>query len=125
GKVQLIRDYREPGGTPLPPRPLGEHGQGLWNRIMAEYGIRDSGGQEILCQACQALDVAEALAATVREEGLTVATKFTRRAHPAIREELVARAFGVRALEKLGVATEVVKPVGRPPRGFGWTREAD
>jgi phage terminase small subunit len=108
----------------VPPRPLGEFGRNLWDRVQAEYRIEDTGGMEILCQACQALDLAESLAETVRQEGQTIETRFTKRVHPAIREELQARAFVVRALKELGLNVEAVKPSGRPPRPFGWMPDA-
>jgi hypothetical protein len=44
-----------------PPRKLDSSGRSLWDRVMSEYDITDSGGLEMLCQACQALDRAEAL----------------------------------------------------------------
>jgi hypothetical protein len=44
---------------PEPPRTLGEPGRSLWDRVMAEYDIADSGGRELLALACQALDRAE------------------------------------------------------------------
>jgi phage terminase small subunit len=107
-------------GTGLePPRPLGEHGKNLWDRIQAEYALHDAGGCEILCQCCQALDRAEALAARIREEGESIKTKFTTRTHPAVREELQARAFVVKALKELGLNVEPVRPVGRPPQAYG------
>jgi hypothetical protein len=34
-----------------PPRTLGESGLTLWQTIMAEYDIADSGGREMLLQA--------------------------------------------------------------------------
>ena len=59
-----------------PPRKLGDPGRSLWDRVMAEYDISDSGGLEMLCQACQALDRAEARRAQgvvqVREHALGV-----------------------------------------------------
>ena len=42
-----------------PPRNIGACGRKLWDKIMSEYAIEDSGGLEMLAQACQALDRAE------------------------------------------------------------------
>jgi hypothetical protein len=105
---------------PSPPRPLGEHGQSLWNRVQREYRIEDSGGIEILAQICAAVDLAEQLADVVRTEGPMLETKTTRRTHPAVRELVQTRAFVVRALTQLGLNVEAIKPMGRPPRASGW-----
>ena len=45
------------GGSP--PRDLGQHGRKFWDEVQAAYGIDDSGGRELLAQACAALDPAE------------------------------------------------------------------
>jgi len=110
----------------LPPRPLGQHGMALWNRVQAEYRIRDTGGIELLAQACAALDRAEALAAAIARDGDVVYSRAgVPKTHPAVREELACRAFIVRTLERLGVTTENIKPgPGRPASGFGWTGPA-
>ena len=104
-----------PASGICPPRPLGEHGRALWNRIQAEFGIADSGGIELLAQACAALDRAEALAELIAREGEIVHGRAGPRVHPAFRFELSARAFVCRSLERLGVTLEPVRPgVGRP-----------
>ncbi|WP_256806326.1 hypothetical protein [Bradyrhizobium sp. Bra64] len=103
-----------------PPRKLGQHGMALWGSVQAEYRIQDSGGVEMLVQACSGLDRAEALAARVAEDGEVVYAKGVPRAHPCIREELAARAFVVRTLARLGLNVEAIKPVGRPGGGIGW-----
>ena len=36
------------------PSVLGKSGQKLWQSIMSEYSIEDSGGREMLEQACAA-----------------------------------------------------------------------
>jgi hypothetical protein len=46
-----------------------------------------------------------------------IRTKTGLKAHPALRDELAARAFIVRTLERLGITIEAVKRVGRP--GYG------
>ena len=102
-----------------PPRKLGQHGLTLWHAITIEYNISDRGGIELLTQACATTDRAEALAACVERDGETIRTKTGLRIHPAVREELAARAFIVRTLERLGVTTEAVKTLGRPPTVYG------
>jgi hypothetical protein len=110
-----------PGSTaPAPPRPLGAAGSALWQRVQAEYLIRDAGGIEILCLAAQALDRAESLSAAIAEDGHTIRTRTGVRAHPALRDEIANRALVARLLGKLGITTEPVKSPGRPAAGFGW-----
>jgi hypothetical protein len=99
-----------------PPRPLGLHGQALWTRIQAEYGIKDTGGIELLAQACAAVDRAEVLAAEIARDGAVIRSPTGAvKTHPSCRDELAARTFVVRTLEKLGVTTEPIKSPGRQP----------
>jgi hypothetical protein len=109
---------------PKPPRKLGEHGMALWRSVHAEYDIEDVGGIELLTQAAQALDRAEALAACIEHDGEVYKSRAGPKAHPAVKDELACRAFVVRTLQKLGLNLEQVKSVGRPP-GVGptWGRE--
>jgi hypothetical protein len=51
-----------------PPRPLGKHGQDLWDRILSEFAIDDTAGREMLFHACAALDVAELCAAQIGDQ---------------------------------------------------------
>jgi hypothetical protein len=104
-----------------PPRALGVHGKALWDRIQGEYRVEDTGGVELLAQACQALDRAEALAAAIARDGEVIHTRTgVPRTHPAVKDELGLRAFIVRTLEKLGLNVEAIKPIGRPPSSTGW-----
>jgi hypothetical protein len=102
-----------------PPRKLGDHGRNLWDRIMSEYGITDSGGIEMLAQACAGLDRAEALRAQIDADGEVIRSRGAVREHPAIKLELAARAFVVRTLGRLGLNFEPLRTVGRPPPR-GW-----
>src|SRR5262245_25566162 len=98
-----------------PPRPLGKHGMALWRSIMDEYDISDTGGTELLCLACQALDRAESCREQIDEMGeLVVANGVAARAHPLMRDEIANRSFVVKTLERLGLAAEPAKAVGRP-----------
>jgi hypothetical protein len=103
-----------------PPRKQGEHGTALWTAVNAEYNISDSGGIQLLYQACAAAQRAEDLAAIIAEDGEVIHTKNGMKAHPCLKDELAARSFVVRTLSRLGITTENVKPVGRPSQGFGW-----
>ena len=98
-----------------PSRTLGKHGATLWASIMAEYDIQDSGGIEMLTQACQELDRAESLREQIDRDGDVIRTKGNLREHPGLKHELAARAFVVRTLARLGLDVEAIKPVGRPP----------
>jgi hypothetical protein len=110
------------GTGPQPPRSLGQPGRNLWNSVMAEYDIQDSGGLELLAQACAGLDRAEALRTEIDRDGEVIRSRGVIRSHPAIKDELAARAFVVRALARLGLNFEPVRPsVGRPGHGSGWS----
>jgi hypothetical protein len=87
---------------------------------MSEYEIADSGGLEMLLQACAALDRAEALRREIDHDGAVIRTRGTVRDHPALKHELANRAFVVRTLARLGLNFETVKPVGRPTQPIGW-----
>jgi hypothetical protein len=83
----------------LPPRPLGPHGMALWDRVQREYRVADTGGAEILAQACSALDRAESLAEAIERDGPVILTRTgVPKAHPACKDELACRAFIVRSL---------------------------
>jgi hypothetical protein len=107
-----------------PPRKLGDPGLSLWNAIQSEYRIDDAGGVELLAQACGAVDRIEALAARIAVDGEVIDTTKGPKPHPALRDELAARSFVCRTLERLGLSLEAVKPRGRPP-GPRWKRHAD
>jgi hypothetical protein len=105
--------------VPSIPNGLGVHGRELWKSIQAEYGIADVGGMALLFHACAGEDRAEDCRESIERDGSLIQTKGGPRAHPLIREELNARAFVVRTLQKLGVTLEPVKPMGRPPTKVG------
>jgi hypothetical protein len=110
------------GGGGGPHRKLGKAGTALWGRVQSEYRIEDAGGSELLLQACSALDRAEALAERIAVDGETFRTRLgVPKSHPAIKDELAARAFVVRTLERLGITSENVKPVGRPGAVTSWS----
>lgn len=110
-----------PGATGVePPRKLGEPGRALWDSVQSEYKIDDVGGRELLMQACLAADRAQSLADTIDRDGETISTKLGLKAHPCLKDELAARSFIVRTLQRLGITQEVLKPVGRPPKSFAW-----
>jgi hypothetical protein len=99
---------------------LGETGQDLWRRVMAEYDIADCGGREMLFQACSAADRASQLKAQIDRDGAVIRSRGGIRAHPALKEELACRSFVVKALRLLGLDVEPLKTIGRPGAGVGW-----
>ena len=104
-----------------PPRPLGPHGASLWDRVQREYGIHDTGGIELLAQACHALDRAENLAEAIARDGDVIHTRTgVPKTHPAVKDELACRAFVVKTLERLGLNVEAIKQPGKPTKPFGW-----
>jgi phage terminase small subunit len=106
-----------------PPRKLEAAGRSLWNRIMTEYEITDSGGIELLALACQTLDRAESLREQINQDGEVIRTRSGIRAHPAVKDELACRAFVVRTLSRLGLNLEPTKSnVGRPVQPLGLIR---
>jgi hypothetical protein len=112
--LRIVTDHEVTG--PQPSRSLGEHGRKLWNSVVSEYEVGDVSGIELLTQACQAVDRAEALAAHVAQDGEIVRTAIGIKVHPAIREELACRGFVVRTLQKLGLNYEPLRSApGRPP----------
>src|SRR2546423_342475 len=86
-----------------PPRDLARHGMELWNAVQREFGIADTAGRELLAQACGALDLIEALGEGIARDGAIVYSRAGPKAHPAVKDQIAARAFLVRTLEKLGV----------------------
>jgi P27 family predicted phage terminase small subunit len=119
--LQLVAD--PPVKSINPPRTLAEPGRSLWNRVMTEYDIRDSGGVEMLALACQALDRAESLREQIDADGEVLrGPRGTIKDHPALKHELASRAFVARTLMKLGLNFEPVRSAaGRPGQSFSWT----
>jgi hypothetical protein len=95
-----------------PPRKLGAAGLALWNSVTAEFAIDDSGGRELLCLACQALDRAEELKSIIDKEGAVLRSKAGVKSHPAVRDEIQCRALVARLLKQLGVTLEPLRTGG-------------
>jgi hypothetical protein len=108
----------EPVDPAEPPRPLGEHGRRLWDRVQAEFGITDIGGIELLAQVAGAVDRLEELAAAIAIDGVVIRGQQGAKANPLLRDEIQCRAFVVRTLKALGVTLEPAKQIGRPGRGY-------
>src|SRR5262249_41494485 len=120
-----------PTGTghnwPVPSRHLDPPGRAVFDSIMRDYAITDVCGTEFLTIACEALDRAEGLRATIVRDGEMIKTRNgTLKPHPLLRAELASRAFYIRTLARLGLDTEPTRPnPGRPGRGIGWIPEDD
>ena len=98
-----------------PPFTLGKHGRSLWDRVQGEYDVTDSGGIEMLAQACAGADLAEQLHDEIERDGAVIRLRGVVRAHPAVKDEIAKRAFVVRTLIKLGLNFEPVRAsAGRP-----------
>jgi len=69
------------------------------------------------------LDRAEELKACIDADGAVVRVRGIPRAHPACKDEIAARAFVVRTLQRLGLSFEAIKSPGGQPRPYGWTGE--
>ncbi len=106
--------------SPQPSRKLGKCGLALWRSITSEYGIEDAGGIEMLVQACQALDRAEACRDQIDRDGEVIRNKGMLKDHPALKHELANRSFVVRTLHRLGLDVEAIKPIGRPAGHLGF-----
>jgi hypothetical protein len=91
----------------------------LWTAITSEYRVDDSGGIEMLMQACQAADRVEALAEQISQDGEVVHTKAGVRSHPGLKDEVALRAFVVRTIKSMGLNYEPIRATpGRPPKGY-------
>jgi hypothetical protein len=113
-RLALI-DPQQPAVTLLtPPAGLNKTGRNLWQSVMAEYDIRDSGGQQMLQQICEAADRVHEFGAIISRDGPVVRTKAGPKDHPLIKHELAARSFIVRSLHRLGLDVEPIRAVGRP-----------
>ena len=108
-----------------PPRPLGQAGRSLWDRVQKEYDVCDVAGVEMLTILGEASDRISTLRAQIDADGEVIRSRGTIRAHPALRDELANRAFVIRTLQKLGLNYEPVKAHGRPPSPLGWRGNDD
>ena len=65
---------------------------------------------EMLLLACQSLDRAERCRAAIDRDGEIIEGPSGPKDHPAMKHELANRAFVVRALQRLGLDVEAVRP---------------
>jgi hypothetical protein len=91
----------------------------MWTQIQAEYGIADSGGIQLLFEACAARDRVQSLSEQIAQDGEVIRTKAGVKAHPALRDELANRSFICRTLHRLGLDVEPLRAPGRPVKLYG------
>jgi len=108
--LKIVGDAPATIGTP--PRKLGKAGLALWNAVVNEYDVADSGGRELLCLAGQTLDRAEQLKEIIDKDGPVLRTKTGTKAHPACRDEIQNRMAVARLLKQLGVTLEPLRTGG-------------
>jgi hypothetical protein len=108
-----------------PPPSLNKAGRTLWQNVMSEYDIHDSGGQQMLQQICEVSDRVAEFSAVIKRDGPVVRIKHGPKDHPLLKHEQAARSFIVRSLARLGLDVEPVKTIGRPSLGIGWTGYAN
>jgi hypothetical protein len=102
-----------------PPRKLGERGRKLWDDVMEEADVGDTGGMTSLMHVCLAEDRLALVERQIAEDGEVVMTRAGPKEHPLLKIELQLRSFIVRSLQRLGLE---VRPLGRPPGSFkGYT----
>lgn len=106
-----------------PPATLGETGSKLWQSIMSEYRIEDSGGREMLKQICEAADSVAEFSAIIAHDGAVVRTKHGPKDHPLVKHALAARSFVVRSLHRLGLDVEPIRSIGRPTLRDQWAED--
>jgi hypothetical protein len=125
-RLTLISPEQTTAVTLLAPSSnLGKAGRTLWQSVMNEYNIADSGGQQMLQQICEAADRVAEFSTIIKRDGPVVRTKMGPKDHPLLKHEQAARSFIVRSLGRLGLDVEPLKAVGRPASGLGWTPDAD
>lgn len=108
----------DPIKPPDPPDGLAEHGREFWRRIVTRYQVEEH-HFDMLTQACECLDLAEACRERIAADGLVVEDRFEQdRAHPLLNTERDARNAFCRIYRALKLDEEDRRPPGRPP---GWS----
>jgi len=98
-----------------PTRNLSKHGRALWDRVMSEYDIHESGRVEMLMQACEAQDRIAKVRQEIDEDGEVIRARGQVKEHPALKIELSLRSFVLRTLARLGLNFEPIRSTaGRP-----------
>ena len=89
--------------TPRAPSGLQERSRRLWRAVVDSYELSDAELEVLRC-ACEALDRADAAAATVKAEGITIRDRYgVPKCHPAAELETRNRGLFARLVLQLGV----------------------
>ena len=94
---------------------LSKASEALFDKLQAEYDIRDSGGVEILRSGLRALDQAMAAESAIGEQGQVTTDRFGQlRAHPLLPVARDFRAQYVAAIKALNLSIGEPAKLGRP-----------
>src|SRR6516164_5652364 len=100
-----------------PPAHLSEDMRDWWQQIGSTY-VLESHHWKVLQTCCESWDRLQQARQVLSEEGLTIETKDSRKAHPAVAIERDARSQFLIALRQLDLDVEMPKtdkPQWRPP----------
>jgi len=86
------------------PNHLSKQAKKLFQSIIDEYGIDDSGGLAILTTACEAWDRAKQAREAIEADGLILEDRFKqKKLHPAATVERDSRSQWLQAIKTLGL----------------------
>ena len=98
------------------PKHLGKHGADLYQRIVNEFGIDDSGGLQLLLACCEALDRLRQVQEVIAKDGVTVQDRFGQvRPHPLLTVERDCRTQIISSIKNLNLDLEPLQAIGHPP----------
>ena len=113
--TQQASDHRPTRRRPGREAALTPASRAIYRRLVGEYGIRDSGGLEILRSGLCALDQAEAAEARIAKDGQATVDRFGQvRAHPLLSVARDFRSQWLAALKALNLAIGDAPKIGRP-----------
>lgn len=98
------------------PKTLSSEAKGLWRRLIAEYGVGDEGGLQILRAGLEAFERMRGAQERIAKDGIVLVDRFGQvKAHPLLPVERDSRAQYLAALKALNLDLEPVhdRP-GRP-----------
>jgi hypothetical protein len=116
---------RPPTTGSQPPGKLGKAGMKLWREMQRH--VEDYAGQQMLYEACSAVDLAEELTAQINRDGTLIQIRGGYRTHPNVREVIQARALICRILGR--ITGKGASSPGRPGNpisgGISWRQLED
>jgi P27 family predicted phage terminase small subunit len=122
-KTQSAKGVFDMSLSRKPPKHLRAAGKALWLAIIADYGVDDSAGLQLLSTACEALDRMRAAQCAIRKHGETVMDRYgCLKLNPACGLEKDSRAGMLLAIKALNLDLEPVKNLGRPGRATTLTQ---